>query len=100
VTEGRVPDVVGQADRLGQRLVQREGVRDRAADLCHLEGVAQPGHVVVAVGVEEHLGLVLQPAEGLAVQDPIPVPLVGRAVGVLGFHDVARSCLTGPGGDR
>src|SRR5207248_2713115 len=43
------------------------------------ERVGQARAVVVALGRHEHLGLVLQPPEGLAVHDPVAVALQGRA---------------------
>jgi hypothetical protein len=39
----------------------------------------EAGDVVVALGVEEDLRLVLEAAEGLGMDDPIPVPLEGGA---------------------
>ena len=71
-------DVVAEADRFGQRFVQAEVAGDGAANLGHLEGVGQAGDVVVALGIDEHLGLVLEAAERLGVHDAIPVPLESR----------------------
>ena len=38
--------------------------------------MGQAGAVVVTLRGEEYLGFELQPAEGFAVDDPVPVPLV------------------------
>jgi len=46
---------------------------DRTADLGRLQAVRQPGPVVVALVVDEDLGLVLEAAERGAVDDPVPV---------------------------
>src|SRR5204863_6460908 len=48
-----------------------------ARNLRDLERVREAGAVVIARGREEHLRLVLQPAERLAVDDAIAVALIG-----------------------
>ncbi len=65
VTERRMAEVVAQPDRLGQVLVQAQRPRDGARDAAGLERVREPRAVVVALGVDEHLRLVLEPAEAL-----------------------------------
>ena len=92
VPERRVPDVVAEAQRLGQRLVERQVAGDGAADLGDVEGVGEPGDVVVALGVHEDLGLVLQPAERLRVEDAVTVALErgAVAVGELGHRPALR----------
>ena len=75
VAEGRVAEVVGQADGLGQRLVEPQRARDRAGDLRHLHRVRQAGAVQVALVVDEHLGLVDQAPEGVGVDDAVAVAL-------------------------
>ena len=73
MAEGRVPDVVAHGHRLDEVLVQPERARHRAADLRDLEGVREARAVVVADRREEHLCLVLEPAERLAVDDAVAV---------------------------
>ena len=73
--EGRVPEVVAEADRLGQVLVQPQRARDGARDAGGLDRVREAGAVVVALGGDEDLGLVLQPPEALRVDDPVAVAL-------------------------
>ena len=63
VAERRMAKVVGQRQRLGQVLVQRQFAGDRAGDLRHLDRMGQPRAEEVALVVDEHLGLVLQLAE-------------------------------------
>ncbi len=82
MAERRVTHVVPEAHRLGEGLVEREVACDRPADLGDLERVGEPGDVVVALGVHEHLRLVLEPAERLRVQDPVAIPLERGAPGV------------------
>lgn len=53
--------------------------------------------VMIPFRGEKDLGLVLQPPEGLAVKDPVPVPLVDGAEEVLGLLSVP-AC--GPAAER
>ena len=86
VAERRVPEVVAERDGLGQLLVQPQHLGDGPGDLRHLERVRQAGAVVVAGRREEHLRLVLQPAERLAVDDAIAVALKRRPDVVFGLR--------------
>jgi hypothetical protein len=83
VTEGRVPQVVGEDHGLRQLLVETQRPGDGARDLPRLQGVGEPVPVVVAFVEHEDLGLVLQTPEGPRVDDPIAVSLKAGAVGVL-----------------
>ena len=89
VAEGRVAEVVAEPDRLGQVLVEAERAGHRAGDPAGLERVRQPGPVVVAFGGDEDLGLVLEPAEGLGVDDPVAVALKRRPQRAVGLLDGA-----------
>ena len=79
VTEGRVAEVMGQRDGLCQFRVQLQRAGDGAGDLRHLDRMGQAGAEIVALVFDEHLRLVLQPAEGGGMDDPVPVPLVAGA---------------------
>ncbi len=79
VPERRVAEVVAEPDRLDEVLVQPQRARDAAGDAGRLERVGQARAVVVALGGDEDLGLVHQPAEGLGVNDAVAVALKGRA---------------------
>ena len=72
VPERGVAHVVSQADRLGEILVEPQGRCQRSSHLGHLEGVGDPGDVMVVLGVDEDLGLVLEPSECLGVEDSVP----------------------------
>jgi hypothetical protein len=72
-------NVVAEANRLGEVLVETEGPGHCSTHLVHVDGVGHPRHVVVTIWVEEHLGLVLEPTERLAVDDPVPITLEGGA---------------------
>ena len=93
VAERRVPEVVAERNGLGQFLVQLQHLRDGPRDLRHLERVRQTGPVVIAGGCEEHLRLVLQPPERLAVNDPIAIVLKRRAHIVFGLGAQAAARL-------
>ena len=79
VAEGRVAEVVRERDRLDQRFVERQRARDRARNLRHFERMRDARAVQVALVVDEHLGLVGEPAEGIAMDDAIAVALVFAA---------------------
>jgi hypothetical protein len=73
--ERRVAQVVPEGDGLGELFVQPQHLGDGAGDLRDLERVREARAVVVAGRREEHLRLVLQAAERLAVDDAIAVAL-------------------------
>ena len=49
MAKGRVPQVMGQADGLGQILVEAQGAGNGAGDLRNLQRVGEPGAVEVAL---------------------------------------------------
>ena len=78
MTERRMTHVVTEADRLGEVLVEPKSARDNASDAGRLERVRHPGAVVVSRRVDEDLGLALEPAERLRVENAVPVALERR----------------------
>ena len=91
VPERRVAQVVREADRLDQVRVDEEVVpqgplqrpqelADRAADLRDLHRVGEPRAVEVVLAREEDLGLRLELAERVRVDDPVAVDLERVAV--------------------
>jgi hypothetical protein len=70
---------MSQADSFHQILVEPQGAGDVATDLGNLQHVTQSGSEVVPGGCDEHLRLCSEPSEGVAVNDAIPVSLVGRS---------------------
>ena len=85
VPERRMPDVVAEPDRLRQVLVEPQRARDGARDPGDLERVREPRPVVIALGRDEHLRLVLEPPERLAVDDPVAIALERRAQPAVGL---------------
>src|SRR5262245_21644850 len=67
--------IVPQANRLREVLVQAESTRHGAGDAAGLQRVGQPGSVVVALRGNEYLRLVFEAPEGLRVDDPVTVAL-------------------------
>ncbi len=81
MAEGRMAEVVGKGESLGQIFVHSERARHGAGDLRHFEAVGEPGSVVIALVIDEDLRLVGQPAESGRMQDAVAVPRVERARG-------------------
>ena len=91
MAEWRMAEVVHQRQRLGEVLVQPQRAGERAGDLDHFQGVGQPGAVMVALVVDEHLRLVGEPAEGGGMDDPVAIAaeIVARGAGRLGIAPAA-----------
>jgi hypothetical protein len=75
-----------QGDGLRQVIVEPEGPGDGPGDLGHFEGMRQARPIVVPERGQEDLGLVLEAAEGLGMDDPVTVPLEVGPEDVLGFR--------------
>ena len=75
MAEGRMADVVREAQRLGQILVEPQRARDAAPDLRDLDAVGQADAIMIAVGRDEHLRLVAQAAKGDRMDDAVAVAL-------------------------
>ena len=76
-------DVVTQGQDFAQIVVQAESGGDGASDLADLQGVGQPVPEVIGIVGIEDLGLLVQTAKRLGVNDAVPVPLERVAIGVL-----------------
>ena len=99
VATGAVAAVVAEGDGFGQSHVQAAGPGDAGGHLGHLQGVGEPGPLVVG-GEDEDLGLARQPAEGGRVQDAVPVALEAGPPGVGFLGPGRRSPAPGPGWPR
>ena len=95
VTEGGVPQIVAERDRLHQILVQTEPPRGGPGDLCHLQRVRQTGPVVVPLVIDEHLGLVLEAAERGAVDDTVAIALERAPLRALLLRHLSASGVAG-----
>ncbi len=79
MAEGRMADIVREALRLDQILVEPERARDGARDLRDFEAVGQADAIMIAIGRDEHLRLVPQPPERDRMDDPVAIALEHRA---------------------
>ena len=82
MAEGRVAEVVGERQGLGEILVQPERPRQCARDLGNLDRVGQPGPVVVALIHKENLCFLLEPTKCCGMDNAVAVALefgAGRA---------------------
>ena len=75
VAEGRMAEIMGQRNRLGQILVQLQGAGNGAGNLRDLQRMRQTRPVMVAFRRQKHLRFVLEPSERFAMQHPIAIPL-------------------------
>jgi hypothetical protein len=95
VAERRMAEIVGEAERFRQILIEPQLAANRAGDLRHFKTVRQSRAVMVAFVEQEHLRLVGQPPEGAGVQDAVPVTLEGGARRACRLIDMAPAA-----GDR
>ena len=79
MSEGRVAEVVAERDRLGEVVVEFQRPGERACDLRHLDRVGQAGAKMIAVVIDENLGLMREAPEGGRMDDAVAVPLELRA---------------------
>ena len=89
---------MGQRHRLGQILVEAQGAGDGAGDLGHLDAMGEARAVMIALVMDEDLGLVLQAPEGRGMDDPVPVALENRAHGALRLGPAAAAASVRPAG--
>ena len=67
MAERRVPQIMRQTDGLGQVFIEPQCPGDGAGDLRNFQRMGQPGAVQIAFRRKEHLCLLLEPTERLAV---------------------------------
>jgi hypothetical protein len=79
VSKRRMAEVMRQRDGFSQIAIQPESSGHRARHLRGLDRVRQPGAIVVALVVDENLGLVLEPAERSRMNDAISIALKRRS---------------------
>ena len=75
VAEGRVAQVVGERDRLGERFIGTQGGGEAPRDLGCFQCVRQPGSEMVMQRRREHLRLVFESSESRALDDTMAVKL-------------------------
>ena len=75
VAERRVAQIVSEAYRFRQHLVESECACNRPANLRNFQGVRQPRAIKVTLVIHEYLCLVHEPAERRRMNNPVPVSL-------------------------
>lgn len=98
MAEGRMTEVMGEGKGLGEVLIEAEAARNGAGDLGDLERVGEAGAEEVTLVIDEDLRLVLQLAEGGAVDDAVAVALEGAARRRLRLPVEPAAGLVGLGG--
>jgi len=96
MAEGRVAEIMGKRQGLGQILIEPERSCDRARHLGDLKRMAEPRPVVIAIVVNEYLGFVLQPAEGRGVNDAVAIASEGAAWRTFGLGHQPATAVAGP----
>ena len=91
VAERRMPEVVRERDRFGEFLVEAERARG-AGDLRGLQRVREPRAVVVALVIDENLGLVFEAAKRGGMNYAIAIALKRGAHRMIGLGFGARGC--------
>src|SRR5262245_29454549 len=76
-------EVVCQGQGLAQVLVEAERSAERTGDLDHFQRMGEARAIVVALVEHEHLGLVLEPAEGGRMDDAVAIAPERVAAGAL-----------------
>jgi hypothetical protein len=71
----RVAKVMAKSNGFSQIFVQTQADGNGAGNLRNFKDMCEAGSVVVAGRSQKDLGFVLEAAEGLAVDDPVPVAL-------------------------
>jgi hypothetical protein len=100
MAEGGVAEIVRKGEGFGQILVEAKRAGERAGDLRHLEAMGEARAVVVALVIDKHLGLVVQPAEGSRMQDTVAVAGERRAGRARRFIVKTAAALQRIGGIR
>ena len=75
VAEGRVTQIVGEPDGLGEVFVEMQSSGNSTGDLSYLKRVSQARTNVIAGRREKHLRLGLEPAKSPAMNDAITIAL-------------------------
>src|SRR5262249_29949775 len=98
MAERRVAEIVRQRHGLAEVFVESQRAADAAGDLRHLDRMGEPRAVVIALVIDEDLGLVLQPPERRRMDDAVAVALEGAARRRLGLGMQAAAALPRQGG--
>ena len=85
MAERRMAEIMRQGHGLGQVLINPQDPRNRPGDLRDLDRVGQARTVIIALVINEDLGLILQLAERAGMNDPVAVALKDAPGQAFGF---------------
>ena len=97
VSERRVTEIMGQTNCLGESLIQAQFHSDRTTDLRDFEGMGQTRTVMIALVIDEHLGLVHEAPERGGMNHPVTITLKLTAVGMRRLRMNPSLTVTFPG---
>ena len=100
MSEGRVPKIMPEGNRFHQVLVQAQAAGHGSCRLGHFQRVHHPRPVMVAPWGQENLGLILQPSERFAVDNPVPVTHIACADIAFIFRNLTSGRIRGTGSVR
>jgi hypothetical protein len=86
VCEGWMTDIVGERERLGEVLVQRQRNGNGTGDLRDFNGVGEPVAEMVGEALAKDLSLAFQTAECAGVNDAVAIALELSPVGMGWFR--------------
>ena len=76
VAKGRMTQVMGQGDRLGQIFIQSQRPRNISGDGGHLHRMRKAGAEMVAGAIKKNLRFVFEPPKCAGVDDSVAIPLI------------------------
>ena len=85
MAERGMAEIMGERQGLSQVLVDCEGARECTGDLRDLQAVGEAGAIVIALVIDEDLGLVIEPPEGRRMEDAVAIAGIGLARCARGF---------------
>jgi hypothetical protein len=104
MAKGRVANIMGETQGLGQILIQPQCAGNGAANLRHLYAVGEPNPEMIAIGRDKNLRLVPQSAKRDGMNNAIPVALkiasgaTHLSVGFAMLPPTTMICATGIAG--
>jgi hypothetical protein len=81
----RVAEIMGQGQGFGEIFIETQRACSGPPNLGNFDGMGKPGPVVIALVINENLGLVLQAPKGGGMNDAVPVTLERGPWRALGF---------------
>lgn len=83
MAEGGMTEIMAVGNGLDQIFIESHGASDGAGYLAHLQGMGEPGPVMIAGRRQKNLRFMLETPVRLTVNNPVPVSLKSTADGAL-----------------